>query len=535
MVEKEYKTIQHLEEEVLEEKKVLKNLLAVHKEKISKINEMVELWDSGSSRNIAKAEKMFPEIKDNYNKRLKRLIRKLIHLQDAEWKYVGYNVIVDKEGKKRRENVEHKQNKFRVNEKQLLKVFIHDITQRKEEHAEKILEHLNDKEKWNLVFESLEHILKEIGNLLRYLNDLINSQNFHLKREWVGKLAEEVDKHEPFYRLLVYETEVDEKLKQFIDELEEILLVTIKEEEITHKVKYKEIFHKYDPDLIQFYRDVLKKLFLKEELDDFDTWTWGLGCKSDIRKFSPDEEGRIYEEFDRYHFIVAKVGNKVVGGTCFEFMGTYEEEGVIEDVVKLPGRGKNREVRIVSVKGHYELENSNYCVGWYTAVLPEYQKKGIAKDLLALREKMLKEDSELFGFDKFEGIIIEIDDPSKMTEKTKIKKKRLGMDPEERVEFYKKQGYKKMNFHYIQPPINYGDPPIFYYSFAIKPFKKEWKEQIPSLAVSSFMYHYIQMACDHFKYWKSKYWFEMEDKELRKKKYIELVDLDADFSKYGKY
>ncbi|HGJ66249.1 TPA: N-acetyltransferase [bacterium] len=141
----------------------------------------------------------------------------------------------------------------------------------------------------------------------------------------------------------------------------------------------------------------------------------------------------------RYHLIVAKKENNIVGGVSFYFFSF----------------------------GDYAIG-----MGSYIGVKKEHRRGGIGIKLIDLRDKfILKDARELGQYTK--GLIIQVNDPSLM----KINEiRRDSMDPWKREMFWRRRGYKKIAFDFIQPAIKPEYPPIEYLSLHLYPYSKEWSD-----------------------------------------------------------
>ena len=150
------------------------------------------------------------------------------------------------------------------------------------------------------------------------------------------------------------------------------------------------------------------------------------------------------DEVCRYHLIVARWKRNVVGGASFYFF--------------------NR-------TGETRLAPTALGMSSYLAVKKEFRRNGIGTNLIAMRDQTLSRDArELNCY--LRGLIIQVNDPALMSAEGI---ERDSMNPCEREEFWKRRGYRKIAFNFIQPPIREGEPPIEYLSLYMFPYCPQWK------------------------------------------------------------
>lgn len=146
------------------------------------------------------------------------------------------------------------------------------------------------------------------------------------------------------------------------------------------------------------------------------------------------------DEICRYHIIVAQIDNQIVGGTSFYFY-------------------KNRDIALG--------------MGAYLAVKKEFWGNGIGTKLIKIRDETISRDAGEFNCSPL-GLIIQASDPELMSEE---EIRRDPMDPWKREKFWKKRGYRKIAFNFIQPSIRLGEPPVEYLSLYMFPYCEEWKRK----------------------------------------------------------
>lgn len=152
----------------------------------------------------------------------------------------------------------------------------------------------------------------------------------------------------------------------------------------------------------------------------------------------------VSDEVCRYHLIVALNNKQVTGGVSFYFFN----------------RGGVSQIRALGM-------------GAYLAVKKEFCGNGIGTRLIAMRDQTLFKDAEEMGC-HLKCLVIQVNDPELMSaEEIKMD----SMDPWERERFWKRRGYKKIDFNFIQPPIRAGEPPIEYLSLYMFPYCPQWKHK----------------------------------------------------------
>jgi len=190
-------------------------------------------------------------------------------------------------------------------------------------------------------------------------------------------------------------------------------------------------FEIHDPDsieLIQFYDLLVESFPDPYSREDIDILRYNLTKGS-------WENGR---ELCRYHIIGVKINQQIVGGTSFYFF-------------------KN---------GHTALG-----MGSYLAVKREFWGNGIGSNLIKIRDKVLSENASEFDCD-LKALVIQVSDPNLMS-KEEIEKD--SMNPWEREKLWRKRGYRKIIFRFIQPPIRPGEPPLEYLSLYMFPYCQQWQ------------------------------------------------------------
>lgn len=144
------------------------------------------------------------------------------------------------------------------------------------------------------------------------------------------------------------------------------------------------------------------------------------------------------DEVCRYHLAIAQWEDKVVGGISFYF---------------------------------FARNQTALGMGSYLAVKKEFRNKGIGTKLIDLRDKMLSRDADQLDC-HLKGLIIQVNDPQLMSAG---EIDHDAVDSWERELFWRRRGYRKIAFNFIQPPIREGEPPVEYLSLYIFPYCQEWK------------------------------------------------------------
>lgn len=195
-------------------------------------------------------------------------------------------------------------------------------------------------------------------------------------------------------------------------------------------IEYIQVVDPNSDDIIKFHDDVLVEafpdLYVREDIPILQrnlmegNWTNG-------------------KESCHYHLIVAKRNKQIIGGVSFYF---------------------------------FTLENYSLGMGSYIGVKKEHRRGGIGLKLINLRDQTLLKNARDLG-QYVKGLVIQVNDPSLM----KIEEIRKdSMDPWKREMFWRRRGYKKIAFNFIQPAIKPEYPPIEYLSLHIFPYSKEWND-----------------------------------------------------------
>ena len=193
-------------------------------------------------------------------------------------------------------------------------------------------------------------------------------------------------------------------------------------------IEYVNVIDPNSDDIARFHDDVLVEAFpdiyVREDIPilrrNLKEGTWSNGNES-----------------CKYHLIVAKKEGQIVGGMSFYF---------------------------------FSFDNFALGTGAYIGVKKAHRKGGIGIKLIDLRDWALLKDAHKLDY-HVKGLVIQVNDPSLM----KIDEiKQDSMDPWKREMFWRRRGYKKIAFNFIQPAIKDEYPPIEYLSLHLYPYSEEW-------------------------------------------------------------
>jgi len=130
--------------------------------------------------------------------------------------------------------------------------------------------------------------------------------------------------------------------------------------------------------------------------------------------------------------------------------------------------------RVIGGVSFYFFSFGSYAIGMgsYIGVRKEHRKGGIGRKLIDIRDQTLFADAREFDC-YLKELVIQVNDPSLM----KIGEiKNDSMAPWKREMFWRKRGYRKIAFNFIQPAIKPEYPPVEYLSLHIYPYVHELKD-----------------------------------------------------------
>ena len=193
-------------------------------------------------------------------------------------------------------------------------------------------------------------------------------------------------------------------------------------------MNYIEVIDPNSNEVKQFH-DVLVEAFPDHhEREDLEILRWNLRRGS----------WTTQDEVCRYHLVVATQDGRAVGGVSFYF---------------------------------YSSEGNALGMGSYLAVRSDFRTEGLGTKLIDLRNRILSRDA-LEPNCQLKGLIIQVSDPEFMSAE---EIERDVMNPFERERFWKRRGYRKIDFDFVQPPIRKGEPPVEYLSLYMFPYCPEWE------------------------------------------------------------
>lgn len=152
-----------------------------------------------------------------------------------------------------------------------------------------------------------------------------------------------------------------------------------------------------------------------------------------------------------YHIVLALRGDAIAGGSISDYL-TESRTGAIEFLV----------------------------------VDSALRSRGVGSLLLNRTEESLAADARARGAE-LQMIGAEIDDPLGKLEY------RGRFDPFERVGFWSRRGYAKLDFPYVQPALSAQQQPVRHLMLAAKPVPHAWPA-LPSALVDAFLRDYLTYA-----------------------------------------
>jgi hypothetical protein len=260
----ERNVVEELEEDAQKDIKLLKQILDLHAEKLAKVKELIDVWETG--RNTEIIDSFMAEIK-NTNKKLLRLIEKILKLETREESII-----------------------------KLLLARNAEVTGLEaQQHIERLIEKMD------------EH-LRYFKDILINLKFLIEKQNDYIKRHWSGAIVKDIKEHLAFYIMLVDETTIEERLKKFVVmvEHETRYLLNLVEKKSEGIVSFEEVFSPYSPDFIKLYNEIYIKAFPDS------------GELLSLKDFKDSIRNRYKRKSkDVYHILILKIGPTPVGAAMF--------------------------------------------------------------------------------------------------------------------------------------------------------------------------------------------------------------------------
>lgn len=152
------------------------------------------------------------------------------------------------------------------------------------------------------------------------------------------------------------------------------------------------------------------------------------------------------DDKNKYHILVLKRDNVIVGGAIFDYLSKISS-GIIE----------------------------------YIFVDKTIQQRGMGKLILSEVLKILKQDAEKDG-KTFKYLFCEIDDP-----------KYRNIDDRYYFSFWKKNGLKKLDFNYFQPPLEEGKDIVDKLFIVVKP-QDNSKQSIDREELKTFLESFFEFC-----------------------------------------
>lgn len=197
--------------------------------------------------------------------------------------------------------------------------------------------------------------------------------------------------------------------------------------------------------LSRAYEDVLSQLFKNE--DDLDSLE---EIKSHLKKFG----GTDYS-LPGYNVLVLLQNDKVVGITIFGLFGH---------------------------------EDFCFVKGEYTGILKEARKNGSFDFLLSERMKIILEELSKIGLNEVDFVLNELESPDKVNGTKHTIERTLRL--------WRMKGFKKINFEFVQLPLNKDKSSISYFDLYMQPLS----DKLKSLSeLSSNQMKLILNACQTFR------------------------------------
>ena len=288
--------------------------------------------------------------------------------------------------------------------------------------------------------KKLKKYFQHLDDKLNYMLGLLRSQTDYFNDKLNGEISlkvisqELIKEYVHFYQMMQIERnamhEISDIFHQIRSEIRTVFDTDNKgDKKILNRVVIEDIINPRSALFKEFYTQVLQKRYDKDELDTLNQMRnyqnrnyqrWHMSLKVLGR---PEYKGQ-----GRTHLLVARIGTSIVGGMLCEFMGLIKSRisfGVIWNFCTAPGSPANRFFEIYRIL---------------------HQKT----------EQVLISDAQVLGYgEKFCGIFLENYSPAKMRE--------LGVKGHEQIraaidisKLFKKAGYKKLDFNYIQLPPSPG-------------------------------------------------------------------------------
>jgi len=459
---------------------LLNKFFEIHREKINKINEAIQLWHGKSDRDIKDSVDYIKKI-PHINKELSAINGRILKKLDEADKLL-YDSITKQEGMQRSKELK----------------------------------------------ANIKQYIKQIEENFSHLSYLYKRQKKYLKSKTVGQIEEDLKNYSFLYRLLTDEAESDKRLKINIKNL--ILAINIhigkveqKKQRLISSLRVEEILDPNSSDLQYFYKNIMKIYFpIPSELDTLKIYKEAANYRYHKKVFG----------YYCFHILLIKAGTEVVGGLILDFLGDEKKEYclavpwftavkeeyrsvgfklLINEVKKLTLRDKQIGGYKDLVGAFFEVEDVNK--------VPKEEKEQSKKVIAIYRKNLL---AKYFTAEEIQYILTL--KPSQIPQKyiDKIPTKLVDTYLKVRERLYRQMGAKLVDITYIQPQLDASSKPLNYLKLYLYPMKKEWQKEIPSeefLKVYDILY---ECYSSYYKKKKDPTYKEMVN-SIRKKKVIKLV------------
>lgn len=113
------------------------------------------------------------------------------------------------------------------------------------------------------------------------------------------------------------------------------------------------------------------------------------------------------------------------------------------------------------------FSNNSFCFvkGEYTGIIREERKHGAFDKLLQGRENILKREVAKLGFNSLDFILNELESPLKVSSRKR--------DVLKTIRLWRLKGFRKVDFNFVQLPLNNDKNSISYFDLYIKPLTEE--------------------------------------------------------------
>lgn len=385
-----------------------KDFIETYDEKIKVIREFEQLWDSDT---LKKTVHRFKDIKGLNDKIIKQLNTLTVDIS---------------------------------RQSEITRSFLYKVLKKKLIEAREDLPKEEQKKDYD---SQLKYFIARINDDLKIISDLLKQQNDYIKKNEEWKTMKELREHGNFFKLLhdesVKKREIEYNIIIIIKYLKNISKTEGYEDidEILKRVRFAKAYP-YSNDLRKFYYGV----YIEKFPDPGERESW--------------EVINLRIQQGRYHVIVAKVDDEIIGGVVSCFL-TYN--------------------------------NLTWGIIYWICVVEKLREKGFKFVGSRLAREAVKDMSAMasYGLLDFGGVFAELNDPEKMT-KQQIKDD--AMDPYKRLAFWNSVGLKRVFKGYVQLT---SDPNAFVYycSLYVLPLSDKWSKEIPKDDLKTFLLGNAILGC----------------------------------------